>query len=269
MAENGLIGDEPVLGIAFDGTGYGQDGMIWGGEFLITNYRDYTRPFHLMYFPLPGGDKGTRKPARVALAYLWQSGIEWDEELPSMQALCADELTVLKSQLEHKINTPLTSSMGRLFDAVSSLAGVRHQINYEAQAAIELEALVDLTETKSYPFIIIPRNDTNPGLVNPAPILSAISVDVMSHTPIHIIAARFHNTIAELVTHTARIVRTQTGINKVVLSGGVWQNMTLLTKSLDLLKKDQFIVYTHRQVPTNDGGIALGQAAIAACHATS
>ena len=269
MAENGLAGDESVLGIAFDGTGYGQDGLIWGGEFLIADYRSYSRPFHLMYFPLPGGDKGTRKPARITLAYLWQSGIEWDEELPSVQALCADELTILKSQLEHKINTPLTSSIGRLFDAIASLVGVRHQINYEAQAAIELEALVDLSETESYPFEMVPGNNTQPGILDPAPILEAACVDVLSHIPVHIIAARFHNTIAEMVAQTSRNVRSQTGINKVVLSGGVWQNMTLLAKSLDLLKKDQFIVYTHRQVPTNDGGIALGQAAIAAYRSSS
>lgn len=266
MAENGLAGEEPVLGIAFDGTGYGQDGMIWGGEFLISDYCDYSRPFHLKYFPLPGGDKATRKPARAALAYLWQSGIEWNEELPSVKALCGDELTVIKSQLEHNINTPMTSSMGRLFDAVASLAGVRHQINYEAQAAIELEALVDPLENKSYPFRIESEHN-DPGFIDPAPILAAVCTDILSHTPVHIIAARFHNTIADIVCQTSCIIRSKTGINQVILSGGVWQNITLLTKSLDLLKKDRFIVYTHRQVPTNDGGIALGQVAVGACRA--
>ncbi|OGO66476.1 MAG: carbamoyltransferase HypF [Chloroflexi bacterium RBG_19FT_COMBO_47_9] len=267
MAENGLTGDERVLGIAFDGTGYGQDGMTWGGEFLIADYRGFTRAFHLRYFPLPGGDKGTRKPARIALAYLWQSGLTWQEELPCAQALCADERKVLYSQLEHKINTPLTSSMGRLFDAIASLAGVKHQVNYEAQAAIELEALVDPTETKSYPFEAVPYNDTHPGLLDPTPTITAVRTDVLSNIPVPIISARFHNTIAEMVIHTARTVRSLTGINKIVLSGGVWQNMTLLNKSLIMLKKDRFIVYTHHQVPTNDGGISLGQAVVAAYQA--
>jgi hydrogenase maturation protein HypF len=269
MAENGLAGDEPVIGIAFDGTGYGQDGKIWGGEFLVADYRGFSRPFHLKYLPLPGGDKGTRKPARIALSYLWESGLEWNEEIPSVQVLCADELTVLKSQLEHKINTPLTSSMGRLFDAVASLTGVRHQINYEAQAAIELEALVDPSETQSYPFVTVPSNNTQPGLIDPAPILEAVYIDAMSHIPASIIASRFHNTISEMVVQTSRNIRSQTSINTVVLSGGVWQNIMLLTKSLGLLKKEHFIVYIHRQVPANDGGISLGQAAITAYRSAS
>jgi hydrogenase maturation protein HypF len=263
MAENNIKGEEPVIGIAFDGTGYGEDGLIWGGEFLIADYRQFSRAYHLKYYPLPGGDRSTRKPARIALAYLWEAGIEWNEDLPLTDALCADDRTVLKSQLEHKINTPYTSSMGRLFDAVASLTGVRHQINYEAQAAIEFEALVDPSEKSRYPFVIIPGNN-QPGLIDFAPVLEGIILDILSHTPTQIISARFHNTIAEIVLETSKYIRNQIGINKVVLSGGVWQNMTLLSQSLELLKTDRFEVYTHRQVPTNDGGIALGQAAVAA-----
>lgn len=264
MVENDLKQDETILGIAFDGTGYGQDGTIWGGEFLISNYLGFTRAYHLRYFPLPGGDKGTRNPVRIALAYLWQSGFSWDEELPCVQPLCTDELTFLKTQLDHNINVAWTSSMGRLFDAVASIVGVRHTINYEAQAAIELEALVDQSETKSYPYKFEVGNGNSPGVIDPTPTIIALSTDILSNMPANIVAARFHNTIAEMVVETARTTRSQTGINKIVLSGGVWQNMTLLTKSLSLLKKEQFIVYTHHQVPTNDGGIALGQAAIAA-----
>ena len=153
MIDNGLSGEEPVIGIAFDGTGYGQDGMTWGGEFLVADYSGYTRPFHIKYFPLPGGDMSIRKPARIALAYLWQAGIDWDEGLPCVQALCGDERNMLRSQLEHRINTPQTSSMGRLFDAVASIVGIRHQINYEAQAAIELEATLILRKRDVIPSI--------------------------------------------------------------------------------------------------------------------
>jgi hydrogenase maturation protein HypF len=264
MAENKLTGDEPVLGIAFDGTGYGQDGAIWGGEFLIADYKHFIRAYHLGYFPLPGGDTATRKPARIALSYLRQSGVEWNEQLPCYDALCADERTILDSQLKHKINTPITSSMGRLFDAIASLVGVRHKVNYEAQAAIELESLVDPSEESSYSYNIVSSNLLDEGVIDPTPMIQTIATDVLSHSPIRIIAARFHNTIAQMVIDVARSIRIQTGINRVVLSGGVWQNMVLLNKSTELLENNGFSVYTHQQVPPNDGGIALGQAAIAA-----
>lgn len=264
MVDNGLTGEEPVLGIAFDGTGYGHDGATWGGEFLVADYSGYTRSVHVKYFPLPGGDISIRKPARIALAYLWQAGVDWDNEFPCTQALCGDERTMLRSQLEHQINTPQTSSIGRLFDAVASIVGIRHQVNYEAQAAIELEAAVDPSVTDRYPFDIIYGDHQQPGLLDPTAMIVALSKDVLSNIPAATIAARFHNTLIEAILHIANKIRLQTSINTIVLSGGVWQNMTLLSRTFNLLKSEGFNVYTHRQVPTNDGGISIGQAVIAA-----
>ena len=160
MAEHSLPADQPVIGVAFDGTGYGEDGAIWGGEFLLADYRSFKRISHLKYIPLPGGDAAIRKPARIALAYLWANNLDWDPELQPVAALCAEERSILKSQLELKINTPLTSSMGRFFDAVASLCGIRQVVNYEAQAAIEFEALADPDETGEYEFNLEP--DANP-----------------------------------------------------------------------------------------------------------
>ncbi len=143
---------QPVIGVSFDGTGYGEDGAIWGGEFLIADYKSYQRPFHLQYFPLPGGDASIKKPARTALALLWSLGLEWDERLAPVAEFNKEEQKVLHAQLEKKINTPMTSSMGRLFDAAAALAGVRQIVNYEGQAAIEFEALADPDEAGSYSF---------------------------------------------------------------------------------------------------------------------
>jgi hydrogenase maturation protein HypF len=273
MADNDLSGYERVIGISFDGTGYGTDGAIWGGEFLIADYRSFERAAHLAYTPLPGGDASVRKPARTALAYLWHYGLSWDNALAPVQAICAEERTALTAQLEHKINSPQTSSMGRLFDAVASLAGVRQQVNYEAQAAIEFEALADPQETGLYSFEIhsSEASDANanpvsdePLLISAAPLLEAILADVYASVRIPIISARFHNGVAQMVLDVCRNLRKAHAIRQVVLSGGVWQNVTLLTKVRLLLILDGFHPYIHKQVPPNDGGVSLGQAAIAA-----
>jgi hydrogenase maturation protein HypF len=137
MAEHGLDGLSPVIGLSFDGTGYGEDVAIWGGEFLVADYHSYQRPFHLEYFPLPGGDAAIKQPARTALALLWSLGLERDEGLTPVKELRVEERSVLRDQLEKRINTPLTSSMGRLFDAAAALVGIRQKVNYEGQAAIE------------------------------------------------------------------------------------------------------------------------------------
>ena len=280
MAENGLSQEQPVIGVAFDGTGYGEDGHIWGGEFLLSSYTGFKRLAHLAYLPLPGGDAAIRKPARAALAYLWQSGLEWNPNLPSTLALCAEERSALRSQLEHRINTPLTSSMGRLFDVVAALAGVRQKINYEAQAAIELEALVDPEEDGAYPFdFITPIPEQNLELaaaqngsacsqvshwIEPAPLFEVLLDDLLAGVPVSTVAARFHNGVATMVLEVCRSIRETHGVSSVALSGGVWQNATLLRKTQLLLQQDEFDVYNHRQVPANDGGLALGQAVIAA-----
>jgi hydrogenase maturation protein HypF len=258
MAECGLDGLRPVIGVAFDGTGYGDDGTIWGGEFLIADYAGYQRPAHLAPFLLPGGDAATRRPSRTALGLLYSLGIDWDVALPTHEDLCYDDRTMLRSQLEHKINSPLTSSMGRLFDAAAALAGVRQQVNYEAQAAIEFEALVDPDERSAYSF------EYYGGLVNPKSVFDALIVDVLSGVSVHKISSKFHNGLARMVTEVCRKLSDQYDLSEVALSGGVWQNMTLLNKTVQMLEKNGFTVHFHQQVPANDGGLALGQAAVAA-----
>lgn len=258
MAENKLDGSHPVIGVAFDGTGYGDDGAIWGGEFLIADYKNYRRVIHLDYFPLPGGDAAIKHPARTALALLWSLGLEWDERLAAVAEFQVEHRTTLLTQLSRKINSPLTSSMGRLFDAAAALAGVRQRVNYEAQAAIEFEALMDGSEKGAYPF------EVDQARVDVKGAFELLIADVLAGVSVSLIAARFHNGLAQLVTTASSRIRTETGINEVALSGGVWQNITLLGRTLSLLQNQGFQVYLHTEVPANDGGLSLGQAVIAA-----
>ena len=271
MVENSLPKDHPVIGVAFDGTGYGEDGAIWGGEFLLADYKGYQRLCHVKYMPLPGGDTAIRNPARIALAYLWASGFDWDTDLYPVTTFSAEELSVLRSQLELKINTPVTSSMGRLFDAVAALIGIRHKVNYEAQAAIELEALADPDENGEYPFNIESIRDQQQVIfqINPLMLIESIITDLNKSIPIPTISARFHNSIARMVCRVSNDIHKEFGLNDVALSGGVWQNMTLLQRTISLLKANNFIVHIHHQVPTNDGGLALGQAVVAITKITS
>jgi len=261
MADNGLDGSRAVIGVAFDGTGYGTDGAIWGGEFLVADYAAFRRAAHLAYVPLPGGDTAIRKPYRTALAHLWAAGIEWDEGMAPLQAAPPAERRVLARQIERGLNAVPTSSMGRLFDAVAALAGVRQVVTYEAQAAIELEMLVDEGEQGAYAWQLTPREE---GLeIGPASVMRAVLEDVRAGRPPAVVAARFHNAVAAMVAQVCGALRDETGLNEVALSGGVWQNMTLLAKTLDRLHAGGFTVYVHRLVPPNDGGLALGQAAVA------
>ena len=264
MAENGFGGDRPVIGVSFDGAGYGEDGAIWGGEILIANYDGFERPFHLSYVPLPGGDKAIKEPWRMALAWLDAAGIEWDESLPAIndpttRSNPSQELTqVVRHQIRSGINSPPTSSIGRLFDAVSSLAGIRHTVNYEGQAAIEMEAIVDPDERAAYPLIL------NGDQIDATPLIHEVVHDLRAGRNKAIIAARFHNGLAQMVVDVCSQLRLSHGLSEVILSGGVWQNMTLLIQSVDLLRKQGFAVFLHHEVPANDGGIAIGQAAVAA-----
>ena len=224
----------------------------------MADYAGYRRPFHLDYFPLPGGDSAIRRPARTALALLWQLGLDWDERFAPVQDLCYEERQALRIQLERGLNTPLTSSLGRLFDAAAALAGVRQMVNYEAQAAIEFEAIMDQQETGAYQF------DIHEEVVDVREVVLDLLADVSSGVPIPKIAARFHNGLVELSRQVCAKIRSQTGISEVALSGGVWQNMTLLERTTSNLRKDGFVVYIHKQVPTNDGGLSLGQALVGA-----
>jgi hydrogenase maturation protein HypF len=261
LVDNHHPGDRPVIGVAFDGTGYGDDGTIWGGEFLLADYLGYQRLYHLLGVPLPGGDSAIKEPWRFALAWLHKADIAWEKDLPPV-AWHDHEFTPLQAvrhQLMSGLNAPLTSSMGRLFDAVASLTGVRQRVNYEAQAAIELEALADPDESAYYAL------DLNDAVIDARPVFTAIVEDLRASVPVSRISARFHNGVARLVLETCRLVRSEYGVNEVALSGGVWQNMRLLTSSLKMLRQDGFDVLLQRDVPANDGGVALGQAATAAC----
>jgi hydrogenase maturation protein HypF len=257
LADNQWEVDDFVIGLCYDGTGFGTDGAIWGGEVLIGNYSQYQRRFHLKYVPLPGGDITVRTPARMALSHLWEYQLDWDYSIPSVTALCMEDRTLLESQLKRKINTPSTSSMGRLFDAAASIMGINHRVNYEGQAAIEMEALIDEKETKFYS-IEIENN-----LINPRPLFESLIIDQQNNVSINKMAARFHNSIVQFSTNICTIIRKESGINSVALTGGVWQNKVLLDNTIKKLKKERFDVMIHHNVPTNDGGISLGQALIA------
>lgn len=258
MAQAGLDGTTPVIGVAFDGTGYGDDGSVWGGEVLVAGYNGYRRLAHLAPAPLPGGDAGVANPCRTALARLWAAGLPWDPDLPSVAACSRDELRVLAAQVPSRVGCATTSSMGRLFDAVSSLAGVCHRAGYEAQAALELEAQACLAwdrDRAAYPF-----GDR----LDPAPALRAVIGDLRRGTPVPVIAARFHRGVARAVAAVCRGVRDATGLNTVALTGGVFANALLEDASAGLLRDDGFTVLLHGEVPPNDGGLALGQLLVAA-----
>lgn len=257
LADNHWNNDNHVIGLIYDGTGYGTDGAIWGGEVLIGNYAHYQRKYHLRYVHQPGGDISVRIPARMALSHLWEYNLDWDLSLPAADSLCMEERTALKAQLTNYINSPKTSSMGRLFDAVASLIGVRHKVNYEGQAAIELESLVDEEEKGHYPFNLI--ND----IIDPQPLFESIIVDLHNHESINKIAAKFHNSITNISVEICKSIRNSDQINTVALSGGVWQNKVLLLNTTNLLKNEGFEVCIHHNVPANDGGLSLGQVMIA------
>jgi hydrogenase maturation protein HypF len=258
MADNGMDGSHPVIGAAFDGTGYGEDGAIWGGEFMIADYAGYHRKIHLDYFPLPGGDAGIKHPARTALALLWSLGIEWEDYLVPVQDLCYEDRMALRVQLERSLNTPQTSSMGRLFDAAAALSGVRQRVNYEAQAAIEFEAAMDYTENGFYQFEI------QDGKVNARSVIESLIADIRNRTIIPILSARFHNSVANMTRDAIKEISHESGLKEIVLSGGVWQNVALLRRTMQHLQAEGFDVKIHHQIPTNDGGLSLGQALVGA-----
>jgi len=258
LADNGWASGEAVIGLSFDGTGLGTDGAVWGGEVLLGGYSGYRRCYHLKYVPLPGGDQAVRKPARMALAHLWAAGLDWETDLLPVQALCYEERMVVRTQLERRLNAVPTSSMGRLFDAASALAGQRQVASYEGQAAIEFEACADRSEPGAYEFDI--QGET----IDPAPLWLALLNDWRAGLPVATLSARFHNGVVQLVRQVCARLRSQTGCEVVALSGGVWQNTLLLERTLQALEQDNFTVLWHRQLPANDGCIAVGQAMVAA-----
>ncbi len=296
LAEHGRNARERVLGLCFDGTGYGTDGAIWGGEVLLANCAGFRRMAHIRSVPLPGGDGAIRHPARAALAHLWAAGVPWTDDLPPVAATTESERRVLRRQFETGFNAPLTSSAGRLFDAAASVAGVRQAVTYEAQAAMEFEGLIKASplsappqgdengaraqqrvhpfstwekgpgdEGQSYAFALLP---TDPIQIDAGPVFVAMAADVQAGLSPAVMAAKFHTALADTAVEVLVRLRDATGIQVAVLSGGVFQNVTLLALVVDGLNRAGFTVLTHEKTPPNDGGLALGQAIIGGLAAT-
>ena len=263
MAENGV--ESPVIGVALDGTGYGTDGNIWGGEILLADYKGFERLAHLEYVPLPGGDTATKKPIRVAAAYLYHLlGEEGLKRSGLSSRIATEELILLKQQMDKKLNSPLTSSCGRLFDAAASLLGIKDSINYEAQAAVELEMCATGFEGNNnfkYPLEVVEE----PGCktIRLRALFDAILKDVNDGRSRPEIAYRFHDSLAASIAGLCETLSRKTGTKSVALSGGVFQNRLMFHLVLKALQEKGLNVLTHKQVPSNDGGIALGQAVIA------
>ncbi len=256
MAENEL--DAPVLGVAWDGTGYGEDGTIWGGEFLRVSDTGFDRVANFRTFPLPGGEKAIREPRRSGLGVIYEDIGEVVFDLADMdpvRSFEAAELTLIRSMLAKEINSPVTSSVGRLFDAVASIIGLRQAVRFEGQAAMELEfAMGSLHTDERYEFDL-QVNEDGPAIVDWGSAISDIIADVQFGVCRALIAARFHNMLVETIIRVARL----SGEGSVALSGGCFQNKYLLERSVQRLREEGFRPFWHQRVPTNDGGISLGQ----------
>jgi hydrogenase maturation protein HypF len=258
MAENGLR--DKVIGVAFDGTGFGTDGQIWGGEFLVADLSGFERRAHLRYIPLPGGDAAVRQPWRSALSYARDAFGQQLPDVPLWQAVPQKELALVSSMLDRNFNTVQTSSCGRLFDAVAGLIGLRSEVTFEGQAAIELENIAANDLREAYPFEISASDCAE---IDMRPAIRAIVSDVQRGRCASAIAAAFHNTLAAAIVEICRRVRSSDGLHRVCLSGGVFQNFYLLERAVTGLRSAGFEVCLHSKVPPNDGGISLGQAVIA------
>ena len=286
MAENHLEGR--VIGFALDGTGYGSDGQVWGGEVLVATYRDFERVAHLDYVSMPGSAAAIHEPWRMAVSYLakhfGRGFLEID--IPFVRQLDRRRVEVLLRMLDHKVNSPLTSSCGRLFDAVAALAGIRQVVNYEAQAAMELEAALpdrgtgappvhgqdgsvrrptsplSPEEDVAYPFEI--RDAENGWIIETRPLFAALVRDLRDAVPVSLISQRFHRGLVDVLADLARLVHERTGLDRVCLSGGSFQNVYLLEGLTRKLEAGGFNVFTHAEVPCGDGGLSLGQALVAA-----
>jgi hydrogenase maturation protein HypF len=297
MAENHL--DGRVIGFALDGTGYGLDGNVWGGEVLVCDYRGFERLAHLHYIPMPGGAASIVEPRRMAISYLFQHyGRDfWDLDIPFVRGLDRSRTETLLQMIERGVNSPLTSSTGRLFDAVAAVAGVREQVNYEAQAAIELEAAIEkelpivdcrfsisrplssspgnsqsdlplvtappvTSGDVGYPFAI--REESGGWIIDSRPMFQALAQDLREGVPTGVVSHRFHLGFVDVLARTAELVRGRTGLDRVCLSGGSFQNCFLSYHLEKRLAAQGFQVFTHAEVPCGDGGISLGQAVVAA-----
>lgn len=267
MAENRI--DGPVIGLAFDGTGYGSDGAVWGGEVLVADERKFDRAAHLAYVPLPGSAAAIRQPWRMGLSYLHAAfGKEVENlTLPFLAGIDGARVATIGAMIQKRINSPPTSSLGRLFDGVAAIIGLRSEVAFEGQAAMELEMMAAAAADQPYDFSWRPGAAGAPLQIESAPIIRGVVEDLQRGTAPALISARFHSTLARLFADLCQQLRKDTGLARVVLSGGVFQNAILLKKLVRALEDKKFKVYTHKQVPTNDGGLSLGQAVIAAAQA--
>lgn len=259
MADNEIDGE--VIGVAMDGLGFGSDGRLWGGEFFVAGFAEAKRIAHLDYVPMPGGAKAIREPWRMAAVYLQREmGSEFlTLDIPFVRELDAPRWTAIQSMIASGSNSPDTSSMGRLFDAIASLLRVRDFVNYEGQAAIELEQIADRECSSAYEFELTEGGS----IISAGSIIRRAVEDLLDSVSPRIVSARFHLAVANLIVSVAHRIRAEQNLNRVALSGGVFQNVFLLNKSCDLLARGGFDVFTHSRVPSNDGGISLGQAAVA------
>jgi hydrogenase maturation protein HypF len=266
MVDNGLDVNEPVLGVAWDGTGYGLNGTIWGGEFLNITNTSFERVAHLRTFSLPGGDRAIKEPNRIAIALLYEIygdrlflEIQDFANLSCIKSFNSQELKILHRMLKKGINAPITSSMGRLFDGIASILGICQRVSYEGQAARELEyAIANFPTDKAYRFKLIQTLNTAnnaPLVIDWRVIIAEILTDFMNQISTAEISAKFHNTLIEIIIAVAK----QIGRKQIVLTGGCWQNKYLTEKAIALLKQENFVPYWHHQIPCNDGGIAIGQ----------
>jgi len=251
LADNQL--EPPVLGIAWDGTGYGADHTLWGGEFIHVTQKHWQRIAYFQPFKLPGVEKSVKEPKRIALSLLTQLGINLSENLPITlkNQFTKNELIIFKTILEKNLNCPLTSSVGRLFDGMSSILGICHQISFEGQAAMALEFATLETKTDEFYDFSLTQNT----IIQWQPMLTAILEDLNHNLPISFISVKFHNTLVEIIVVIAKLV----GEKKIVLTGGCFQNLYLTEKAINRLKIENFVPYWHHQIPSHDGGISVGQ----------
>ncbi len=261
MAEHGIR--EPVIGVAYDGTGYGTDGAVWGGEIMVADWSRFERAAHLRYAPMLGGETAIRKPYRMAAGYIWglcRSAGE-TEFGAFIDTLPIGERIILRRQFEAKLNTPLTSSCGRLFDAAAAMLGVCREALYEGQPAVELEAIADPEVDELYPYDVLREGDG--WVIDPAATLRALWCEHRAGRPVPVIAGIFHNTVASFTVAVCKLVRERRRLDRVALSGGCFQSALLTRLLVDQLAAEGFEVLTHRRVPPNDGGLSLGQAVVA------
>ncbi len=264
MAEHQLEG--PVIGLSFDGTGYGSDGNIWGGEILIAEADKFTRAGHLSYIPMPGSAAAVKEPWRMALSYLYDAFGEsfWNLDIPVLKEIDKNKITFIVEMIRKKVNAPHTSSLGRFFDGMAGIMGIRHHVFFEGQAAVELEMLAGKgkeSRVSAYDYEWISEDMHR---VLPAPIVRGVVEDMRKGVCPSEISRKFHKTLVCLFSELCEVIRKENGLNRVVLSGGSFQNAILLTGLIKSLKEKGFDVFAHTRVPANDGGISLGQAMIAA-----